>query len=363
MDKNEIIKLYGTDYPEMTKRLLASADLASMIRHPDERICIKPNLVSPTPAEYGATTHPEIVSGIIEYLFEHNFRNIVIAEGSWIGDRTSDAFEYCGYNTIKEKYGVPLIDAQKEKTFTADCAGEPVTFCSFLKDVDFLINVPVLKGHSQTGITCALKNLKGVIPNSEKRSFHARGLHRPIAHMNTFIKQDFIVVDHICGDPEIEDGGHPLTRNCIMAALDPVLVDAYTCRILGVSPSKAAYIHMAAELGVGSDDLAGLMLSVLEGEDNESLPENFRMIRFPDSVNDVSSCSACYTNLTEALDRLESEGLLCRLREKICIGQGFKGKTGILGVGSCTSGFRHSLKGCPPSIDEIHRFLREFILD
>ena len=33
--------------------------------------------------------------------------------------------------------------------------------------VDFLINVPVMKGHCQTKITCALKNMKGLIPNSE----------------------------------------------------------------------------------------------------------------------------------------------------------------------------------------------------
>lgn len=362
MNKNEIIKIYGTDFKEMTKRLLAFADPASLISSPGARICIKPNLVSPTPAEYGATTHPEIVRGIIEYLFDHGFNNIVIAEGSWIGDRTPEAFEYCGYNEISREYGVPLIDTQKDKTFTCDCFGEKIAFCSFLKEVDFLINVPVLKGHSQTGMTCALKNLKGIIPNSEKRSFHARGLHRPIAHMNAAVRQDFIVADHICGDPEIEDGGHPLVRNCVMAALDPVLLDAYACSILSCPLSRAAYVGMAAALGVGCSDLSSMRLTVLEGEDTESLPESFGKIRFPDNVCDVSSCSACYTNLTEALDLLESEGLIHRLNEKICIGQGFKGKTGILGVGSCTAGFRHSLKGCPPSIDEIHNFLCGFLV-
>ena len=49
--------------------------------------------------------------------------------------------------------------------------------CERAANIDFLINVPVLKGHCQTKITCALKNMKGLIPNTEKRHFHAMGLH------------------------------------------------------------------------------------------------------------------------------------------------------------------------------------------
>ena len=60
MKRNEIIKIYGTDIREMTLRLLNAADLASRIKNTDARIAVKPNLVNPTPASFGATTHPEI---------------------------------------------------------------------------------------------------------------------------------------------------------------------------------------------------------------------------------------------------------------------------------------------------------------
>ena len=86
MQKHQILKIYGTDYKGMTKRLLTEADLKERIPGKEARIGIKPNLVSPTPASYGATTHPEVVAGIIEYLQENGFRNLVIAEGSWVGD-------------------------------------------------------------------------------------------------------------------------------------------------------------------------------------------------------------------------------------------------------------------------------------
>ena len=63
MKKNEILILYGTEYLELTKKLLEEAQLAEMIGDPEKIIGIKPNLVAPVPAEDGGTTHPEVVEG------------------------------------------------------------------------------------------------------------------------------------------------------------------------------------------------------------------------------------------------------------------------------------------------------------
>ena len=48
MQSQEILKIYGTDYKEMTKKLLREADLKGEIPSSDTKIGIKPNLVSPT---------------------------------------------------------------------------------------------------------------------------------------------------------------------------------------------------------------------------------------------------------------------------------------------------------------------------
>ena len=362
MKKNEIWRSYGTDFTAMTKRLLLQADLAGRIPEGARRIAVKPNLVTPSPASFGGTTHPEIVAGIIEYLQEHGYREIIIAEGSWVGDRTAEAFEYCGYRDLEAKYGVTLLDTQKEKSFSADCAGETLHICNCVRDWDFLINVPVLKGHCQTHITCALKNMKGLIPNSEKRRFHTMGLHRPIAHLNSFIRQDFIVVDHICGDLDFEEGGNPVVRNCVMCAADPVLTDAYICSLLQYKTDDVPYIRMAEALGVGSADLSALRLITCEGESREDLPSERRLLDVRYAVDESDSCSACYGTLIPALERLKNEGLLDRLDGTISIGQGHRGKTGGTGIGNCTSKFDFCVKGCPPSEEDIYSGLKSRIL-
>ncbi|MBR4994385.1 MAG: DUF362 domain-containing protein [Lachnospiraceae bacterium] len=363
MELNEIYKIYGKDYKEMTLKLLRESSLDTLIKKGD-RIGIKPNLVSPSPAEFGATTHPEVVAGIIEYLKNAGFDDISIIEGSWVGDKTEESFEYCGYNALSKEYGVRLVDTQKEQGVEIDKNGYKVNICKCMQDVDFLINVPVLKGHCQTNVTGALKNLKGLIPNSEKRRFHSLGLHEPIAILNTCLKQDFIVVDHICGDLVSEGGGNPYYTDCVMAGRDPVLIDAYFAELMGYTLDDVPYIKISEEKGVGSANLKILKLRTLEGdgtEKKELLPKSHSILKLKDKAEDVDTCSACYESLMEALSRLEEEGILDKLDEKICIGQGYRGKTGKFGIGNCTRLFDHYVKGCPPDPDDIYEGIKSFI--
>ncbi|MDY3917503.1 MAG: DUF362 domain-containing protein [Candidatus Limivivens sp.] len=377
MKKNELLMISGTDYKEMTKELLEEADLIGRIRDRNWLIGIKPNLVSASEASWGATTHPEIVAGILEYLRERGCRNLVMLEGSWVGGRTEEAIQVCGYDRLAQEYQTEFWDMQKDRGAVRDCGGMELSVCERVKHLDFLINVPVLKGHCQTKITCALKNMKGLIPNREKRRFHSLGLHKPIAHLNAGIHQDFIVVDNICGDLDFEDGGNPVVMNRILAAADPVLCDAFVCRMLDYKVDDVPYVRMAEALGVGCADLSQAVIREVRrraggecGQCKESGAGFFaseiqhrerKIVALEDAVEEVDSCSACYGYLIPALEQLRLEGLLEKLDTKICIGQGYQGQNGKLGIGNCTRGFACSLKGCPPTEKEIYDFLKKYI--
>lgn len=378
MKANELLIVQGTDYKNMAYAILEEADLAGRIPSKDTRIGLKPNIVGLALPEDGATTHPEVTAGVIEYLKAHGFMNIAILEGSWVGDRTMEAAALIGYDRLCETYGVPLIDMQAQNGVRTDCAGMELEIGAAALDIDFWINLPVLKGHCQTKITCALKNMKGLLPNREKRRFHRLGLHEPIGHLAAGIRQDFILVDSICGDLTLEDGGNPIRQDRLIAAVDPVLCDAYGCSILGIDPTAVPYIGIACALGAGSMDLSGAVIRKFvyeqspegslrgfeEGVDQDpDVRGGFKeVMTLADNVCEVESCSACYGCLIPALEQLRREGLLDRLQEKIAIGQGYRGKSGELGVGNCTKGFRHTLAGCPPTQEQMAQFLREYIL-
>jgi len=105
--------------------------------------------------------------GCIEYLQKYGFKNITIMEGSWVGDNTKRAFRVTGYDKIAEKYGVKLMDLKDDRTRPVDTAIGKINVCATALDTDYLISLPVLKGHCQTTMTCALKNSKGCPPSAE----------------------------------------------------------------------------------------------------------------------------------------------------------------------------------------------------
>ena len=360
MEKNEIFVIYGDSPADMAIKLAEAAGLAELIGNREKRIGLKPNLVVSRPAQGGATTHPEIAAGLIAYLKKNGFNNIVILEGSWVGDSTANAFSACGYSSLAKKAGVELIDTQKDRYETVDCKGMKIEICRSARAVDFMINLPVMKGHCQTLLTCALKNNKGIISDREKRNFHSLGLDKPIAHLNAVARNDFIVVDGICGDLDFEEGGNPVHAGRMFAARDPVLCDAWAAGLMGYKASEIRYIGLAEKLGAGSTGPARIR-ELNKNSDARLAPDKptGKVKQLSVFIKEENSCSACYAGLVFALSRLGAGE--CRRLGQICIGQGFRGMKGKLGVGQCTSGFASFCPGCPPSGADILSFLKKAV--
>ena len=361
MKKNEILIIHGTDYKEMAKKILEKADVTSEIVKKDAKIALKPNLVTSTPPSEGGTTHAELLEGAIEYFKEHGFTNITIMEGSWVGCGTQAAFRAAGYDRVCRRYNVPFVDLQKDSTTEYDCKGMRIRLCDQAMAADYMVNMPVLKGHCQTVVTCALKNNKGIIPNSEKRRFHSMGLHKPIAHLNVVAPNSFILVDNICGDLDFEEGGNPVQMDRVLGFKDPVLCDAYVCDCMGYTIDDVPYIGMAERLGIGCADTSKaevIYLNKAEGGATK-FPMTRKVRGLATYTAPKDACSACYGSLIHALNRMSEEGTLRHNGAKIAIGQGYKGESGELGIGQCTACFAKSLRGCPPKANEILAFLEE----
>ena len=362
MQRDELLIVYGDDAESMTRALLERIDLASFVPR-SARIALKPNLVVAATAENGATTHPAIVRAIIAYLREHGYSEVRIVESAWIGDSTQRGFKINGYDRISAEFGVPLVDVKQDEYVTKTDHGITMEISKTILETDFLINLPVLKGHCQTAMTCALKNMKGCLSDSSKRLFHKLGLHDPIAALNSIRAADLAIVDSLNGDLDFEEGGNPVQTNRMFAGLDSVLVDTFGASLMGFELADIPYITLAEELGVGSTNLAAARIIELNSDvAHTPLRPTGRVRELQQHTLPSSACSACYGNLIHALARLDERGLLAVLDQKLFIGQDYKGKSGCgLGIGSCTSGYTTHVAGCPPTAIDIVRFLEREI--
>ena len=352
-----IYEIYGTDAHAMTYSLMEAADVASMIPK-EASIAMKPNLVIAAKPERGATTHPGVLSGCIAYLKEKGFSDISIIESSWVGDNTDRAMKACGYDKISREYGVPFYDLKKDKTRKVDTKFRPMEITSRALDADFLIDLPVLKGHCQTHMTCALKNLKGCLPDREKRKFHSDGLIKPIAALGAYLKPKLVIVDSICGDLNFEEGGNPVHTNRMLLGTDPVQMDAYGCRLMGLKLEDVPYIQLAEQWGAGKTEIDDV-ISLNEPQDATEYPAASGIVkRLTRNVRAESACSACFAALVRGLYVADEEGL--SVHDSISIGQGFRGKVmdGI-GIGNCCRNASVCVKGCPPAAEDVIELLRE----
>jgi len=345
---------YGDDVLKTTADALAASDIGA---HLDKRfaVAIKPNLVVARPASDGATTHPEVVEAIIRFLREFGVSQIKIIESSGVGNSTNRAFKTCGYEELSRKYGVSLVDITGGPCTKLRHGDYDIEVCDEALRTDFLINVPVLKAHCQTRLTCCMKNLKGCIPDREKRRFHSLGIHRPVAALNMLVKTGYNVVDGICGDLSFEEGGSPVTSNRIVAGRDPLTVDSYCAELIGYRPDEIEYITYGHKLGVGEYFTNDTKVNVVN--DHKNIGRNNRADRaaerYRGMINEDAACSMCYASLVYALHRLGGTR-----GGKVSIGQGYKNKKGDgMGIGNCTDCFNAYVPGCPPKATDIIKAL------
>lgn len=351
---SRIYQIYGQDAHDMTMKLLEAMQAIRLVPEGGS-VALKPNLVIADVPEGGAVTHPGVLSGCVEYFQRHGVLDISVIEGSWVGDETMRAMRRAGYEQVCRKYGVPFFDLKKDQTRTVKTAVGPMEICCRALDAGLLVDLPVLKGHCQTLMTCALKNLKGCIPDKEKRRFHSMGLHKPIAALAGVLKPGLIVVDSICGDLNFEEGGNPVQTNRMYAGTDAVQLDAYGASLMGLSLEDVPYIGMAERCGAGrtffspEKDVAELN----HPSDAASYARPGGMVAsLTRNVQQDQACSACFANLVRALYAAGEPST------PISIGQGFRGKqVEGLGIGACCAGAQRCVMGCPPSAEAIVREL------
>ena len=353
---SKIHQIYGQDAHAMTLALLEASDAIALVPAGGS-VALKPNLVIAGRPEDGATTHPGVLSGAIEYFRGHGVGDISVIEGSWVGDETMRAMRRAGYDAVCRKYDVPFYDLKKDRTRPVETAVGKIDVCCRALDAGLLVDLPVLKGHCQTVMTCALKNLKGCLPDREKRRFHAMGLTKPIAALGAALKPGLIIVDSICGDLNFEEGGTPVETNRMFLGTDAVQLDAYGASLMGLTLSQVPYIELAERYGGGSArfDEADIV-NLNAPSDVRSYPRpSGTVARLTKRVNQDRACSACFANLVRAL---YASGYGQNV--DISIGQGFQGKQiEGLGIGKCCKGAATCVMGCPPTAEQIVEALED----
>jgi len=370
----EVVVIYGSQVERMVRQLVEKTGAMDQLR-PDDSVMIKPNLVASRENWLGVNTDPRVIEALVKSLKDRGIHRITVGDGSGMGNSATKAFEYCGYRDLSARYGLRLVDLEKDefikKPVSIDGPFKNLEIARTVLECNYFINVPVLKAHNETLVTCSLKNLKGTMPRSMKTAFHSVNLHRAIAQLNSALIPDLIIVDGLQGDLHSETGHDPVVMDRIILGTNPVEVDSVVADTLGYAPRNIRHIAYSADAGLGTCDLNGIRIRSLNhpsGRKRFTPPPHYSK-RFPCYISAGGACCTCMGNFIFALERLKERELLSD-RLSFLIGQTPKApigkKTLTIAVGQCASklgGADLRIDECPPTAGNVFRCVASMIVD
>lgn len=240
--------------------LSALGGIGAFVR-PGQTVLVKPNIGWDAPPERGANTHPELVAHLVKRCLEAGAKSVSVFDNTC--DQWELTYEHSGIAAAARAAGAQVVNGKdqslyREVAIPGGVKLQRALVHSLVLDSDVFFNVPVLKHHSGTLMTAAMKNLMGVI--WDRRAYHSRDLHQSIADFFLLRKPTLNLIDAY----------HPMVRNgprgrtvedvvemrTLLASADPVAIDTAAAKLLGLDPAKVTYIKIAADLKLGTMDLA-----------------------------------------------------------------------------------------------------------
>jgi len=287
---------------------------------PNDVVLIKPNLVASmfflwysgklTEEDYQAClTDARIVRALAIMAKESGASRIIIGEGPAAGDGWA-GYMQSGYVRMvedleKEGVRVELLDFTDEPYIwvkSKGLANPEYAVPKVATEATCIISVPALKTHSMTGVTLSLKNVAvGLMAGRVYGFFKYGAPHQKIPEwitdMDSIFKIKYTVVDGIWGmEGNGPLNGEPINMDLLIAGADPVAVDSVCTAIMGFHPKNIVHITMAAQHGLGVDDLSQI---VVEGERIAAVAKNFKVVpeenRWPSEFGGVKNWEERYS--------------------------------------------------------------------
>ncbi|RLB15654.1 MAG: hypothetical protein DRG63_06525 [Deltaproteobacteria bacterium] len=356
---------YAEIYEAVKRALDLIGGIGDIIKSGD-LVLINPSWVAPpVEREAGCITIPEVPRAIADIVRDLGARP-VIAESSAVGVDTEKVIQTSGYKDLREM-GYEVINLKKTPHVDIPTDNgkifDTVECWELVQQADVIISVPKLKTHDQTEMTCAIKNLKGLLTDKWKRLEHQEGLFESVIDLLGAVKPKLAVVDAIvCQEGVGPVFGKPVEMDLIVAGKDLVAVDSTCAQLIGYDPSETLLTVNAAARGLGVMDpgqieILGETLDRVKRrflraiEDDPVQVEDFQLI------HGEVTCTGCRNTVMSALIDMRNAGQLEYLHGITVLTGGAPFPEGvplenIVTVGKCMPKecrTQRHVKGCPPN--------------
>lgn len=283
---------------------------------PQDKVLLKPNLLSAVSPYKAVTTHPQFVRIVGEIFKEKGFE-VFIADNPMANlkkEEIEEVYEICGIKDISQECGFKLLYPEKVKI------KDNIPFSWWIDNFK-IVNLPKLKTHQLTRLTLATKNLYGCISG-----YYKSYLHRlyPKSEEFTFvllkiyhlIKPLVNILDGIWALEGEGPSSEGKRKDCFLVAIgeDPLYLDYAISEILPISSASIPLIRKAKELGLLEEEKLELKIFPSDFQiKNFKMPLTPFWEKFP---NFFINFLKIFLNLKIKIDKNKCQG--CRKCFEVC---------------------------------------------
>ena len=263
-EEYDLAVIFGEPLAATRKALEAIGGISRFVKK-GQRVILKPNMSFTRTPDFSATTHPAVVATLAQACIEAGASQVLVL------DHTLQRAELCLERTgireaCKNLPGVHVLALQERKFFREIKIpqGKVLERVEVIKEVldnSVLINIPVAKSHSATGVSMGMKGLMGLIWDRE--SFHSQyNINQAIADLGTVIKPQLTILDATRALTSGGPGGPGtvMKSNLVIAGIDPVAVDSYGVSIVpwygqNFKGRQVEHLMVSHQRGLGKIDI------------------------------------------------------------------------------------------------------------
>ena len=229
-----------------------------------KKVALKPNLVSAKDPSAAATTHPAVVEAVYRVIRELGGTDVILAEspgGPYTVMALNRIYKATGMTEMAHRASLPL---NTDVTYGKMSFSEGKKLKSFdvitpIMEADVIVNICKLKTHSLTGMSCAVKNLFGVVPGTLKVELHAaypllRDFSEMLVDLNLSLMRDKHIISICDGIVSMEGNGPthgiPVRTGIILTSNSTFALDIAAEKYIGAE-GETIYLDIGAErLGI-----------------------------------------------------------------------------------------------------------------
>jgi uncharacterized protein (DUF362 family) len=266
-DLPQLAVIAGGEPEQLVRRALQEMGGIKRFISRSDVVIVKPNIAWDRTPEQAANTNPQVVAELVRQCWDAGAKKVIVTDVSCNDPRR--CFQRSGIAEAASHEGAEVLLPESTRFKQVDLAGDflqnwPV-FQPFL-EADKIINVPIAKHHSLTGVTLGMKNWYGIL-GGQRAQLHQH-IHESLVDLADFIRPTLTLVDSyrilLRNGPTGGNLEDVLLKKTLIAGTDPVALDAYVAKAYwNMDVSATPYLKMASQRNLGTTDFEKLRVEIV----------------------------------------------------------------------------------------------------